>query len=91
MATNQVFHIREPVIPSSLSFPLKEESQHSYLQRFITAQEWFRPGVREEGKGAEQLEDKENLASPPCAPLRTYTRRHSWHQSINKTQQSSIC
>lgn len=35
VATHQVFHIGEPVSPSSLSFPLKEKSQHGYLQRFI--------------------------------------------------------
>lgn len=47
--------------------PLKEESPHSYLQRFITARERFRPGVREEGKGAEQLEDRTTWLPSPCA------------------------
>lgn len=34
VATHEVFHIGE-TSPSSLSFPLKEKSQHGYLQRFI--------------------------------------------------------
>lgn len=69
MTSNQVFHMRGkiPTTSSSLSFPPKKESQHSYLQRFITAWKRFRSGVREERKGAEQLEDK-NLAPPLRAP-----------------------
>lgn len=41
---------------------------YRYLQRFITAGERFRPGVREEGKRTEQLEDKESLDPPLFAP-----------------------
>lgn len=60
MTSNQVFPMRGkiPITSASLSFPLKKESQHSYLQRFITAWKRFRSGVREERKGAEQLSSR---------------------------------
>lgn len=68
MTTNQVFYVGKPVTTSP-SFPLKAISAQLFTKIYYST-ERFRPGVREEGKGAEQLEYQENLGSSTMCPTK---------------------
>lgn len=61
--------LRPDVSPSPNVFtPLKAQSRHSYLQRFITALEGLRPGVRGR-RGREQRSGGTiRTCSPACVP-----------------------
>ena len=79
---------KEPVTSSSLSCSLRK----GVSAQLFTKIYYSTGAVQGKGEGGRAAGGQEGPGSPQhVTPLRMCTRRHSWHQSTNKMQQSILC